>query len=298
MARTKRWVVAVCVAAAVVGCAGRRLEYVEVKRIDEPLTEEEVAALLRIAQRLPGGKLPDFSGVFLPVPEWNPSRNLPVSELLEEQRQLLERRWSTQHMAQSLASNRPLARALRRERMTVEQFVGLALAVGTAMARSTLSPHEDLARLERKAEQVLSRLKKDNRPYSSLSKAGMYYVSQQAHWLTRLYRVRALKKVPPENVRLVRKHWEELCQIFPPQFASDPLAPLADPLEEKGVPFHELAESGNDDLLRWDPRHALVGHDVPDSQVAEQRPARPTPFRKPEADTKNNRPGSRSGNAG
>ncbi|NOX56557.1 MAG: hypothetical protein GXP27_19360 [Planctomycetes bacterium] len=255
------------------GCMDEPLDYVEVKRLDEPVSEAELQSLLRIVHALPEGRLPRFLEVFQPVPEWNRSRNLPVNELLEEQRQLLERRWSIDAMAESLQGNRILRRVLRRERMTLKQFVSLALAVGVAMARSTLREDQDLDAILQKGEIALKRLRRDTRPYSSLTKAGMYYVAQQARWLTRVYRARYLKMVPDANVQLVRSHWPELAKVFPEPFTTNPLDAISDPLEERGVPFKELAETGSDDNLRWSPSRAIVGSDVPDSQMADRSAA-------------------------
>ena len=254
------------------GCAEGTLEYVELKRLDEPVSESELQSLLRIVRALPDKRLPRFSEVFQPVPEWNRSRNLPVNELLEEQRQLLERRWSIDAMAESLQGNRVLQRALRRERMTVKQFASLALTVGVAMARSTLRDEQDLDEILQKGEIALKRLRRDTRPYSSLTKAGMYYVAQQARWLTRVYRARHLNMVPQSNIELVRSHWSDLTKIFPEEFATNPLDAISDPLEERGVPFRELAETGSDDNLRWTEAQAIIGTDIPESQVAEQLP--------------------------
>ncbi len=247
------------------GCAQETVKYIEVKRVNEPVSSSEWKSFLKVVNRLPERKVPNFSSVFTPVAEWNPSRNLPVNELLEELHQQLERRWSIDEMARNLKGNRALERALRRERMTLKQFVGLALTIGTAMARSTLRPDQDLDALLKKSELVLRRLRQDNRPFSSLSRSSMYNVCQQAKWLVRMFRAKYLKMVPPENIELVRKHWATLVKIFPDQFSSNPLDSLSDPLDEKGVPFRELVESLSDAALHWNPQRALIGHDPPDA---------------------------------
>ena len=269
----RNWMSAVCLLSVTSllvcqGCVEAPLQYTELKRIDEPVSEAELNTFLRIAKVFPDGQLPRFSQIFEAVPEWNPSRNLPVNELVEEQKQLLNRRWSVDRMTQYVQTSRPLHRALRKEQMTVDQFVSLALTLGVALSRSTLREDQDLNAIVRKGEIAMKRMQRDHRPFSSLSKAGMYYVLQQARAITRVHRASRLKMVPPENVALLQRHGETLKELFPLQFKINPLDPLTDPVEEQGVPFEEVVGKDSDDCIEWNRENALFGEQVPDSQLA------------------------------
>jgi len=254
--------------ASLAGCLEPPLDYTELKRVDEKVTDAELSSLLRIAQSMPDGRLPRFMHVLEDLPEWNPSRNLPVAELVNEQQRLLDGRWSVDRMTEALASHRALQRALRRERLTVKQFVSLMLTVGVALSRSALRENQDLNAILQNGQVAINRLRRDERPYSSLRKSGMYYVSQQSHWITRVQRTRYLRIVPPYNIQLVNAHRSDLEAAFPPQFLLNPLDPVGNPAEEWGIPFGELSDSGNDAEIRWDRSTAIIGTAVPDSQVA------------------------------
>ena len=54
--------------------------------------------------------------------------------------------------------------------------------------------------------------------------------------------------------------------IFPGEFTSNPLDAVVDLLEEQGLPFEELAESGSDDQIEWNADEAEFGTDKPDKE--------------------------------
>lgn len=276
----RTWVcLALC--ALFVGCGEEQLEFTETKRINEKVTEAELQTFLRIVESLPDQQLPDVPPVFAPPPVWNQSRTLPVGELVNEEQNLLAERWTAEWMARHLQRNRPLARALRREEMTLEQFVGFTLAIGAALARNTIRDNQDLDEILKKGHAAVERLRRDTRPFSSLRQDGRYYILWQAEWITRIDRVERLKQVPPENIALVRAHREKLEEIFPAEFATNPLDAVVDLLEEKGLPFEELAGSGSDAEIDWEADEAIVGTDPPDEEFLDQPPtagAATTPF--------------------
>ena len=182
----------VCSLAFSAGCADDTLDYTETKRIDEKVTETELQTFLRIIDSLPEKKLPQMPPVFAPPPEWNQARTLPVNELVNEESNLIEERSSAEFLARQLQRNRPLQRALRREQMTPDQFVGLSLAIGVSLARNTLRDKQNLDKILEKGEAAIDRLKNDNRPFSSLRQEAMYYVLKQAVWITKADRVNRL----------------------------------------------------------------------------------------------------------
>lgn len=252
----------------VVGCSDPPLDYLEVKRVDERLTPEELATFLRIVSELPEKTLPALPAVFLPPPEWDTTRTLPVSELIHEEKTLLAERTSIEYLASSLASDRKLARILRRERMTIKQFVGLTMCIGIALSRQSMEEQPDFKDLLETGQRVLKTLERDATPYADYPPERQFLVMQQAGWLTRLARCQQLSIVPEENVQMVGENRAELAKIFPTDFTRHPLASIADPLEETGTPFTEQPGSGSDAEISWNPRTAIVGTDAPPDPTA------------------------------
>lgn len=256
-----------------IGCSGSVVPFTEVKRLDERVTSDELKTFLAIVDALPERKLPPFPTPFTTLPpKWNPTRTLPVGDLAQEERRGLEERWSVERLARQFTHSRALNRALRREEMTVEQFVGLMLNLGVALARESIPEERDLDDIQRRGEFVVQRLRKDNRPYSSLSDDGAHYIQQQAAWIPIIDRVQRLKLVPPENRALVQQHREKLEAIFSAELIGDPLAPFARVLDESGLPFVELPESGSDAEITWTADELLFGNDrskpAPPEEVA------------------------------
>jgi hypothetical protein len=244
------------------GCGSDQLDYIEVKDIDERLTEDELQTFLRITEAVPEGRLPPLPVVFAAPPEWPPSRTLPVNELLAEEQKAIDERWDVERLAERLGRHRRLARILKQERLTAEQFVGLSLAIGLALSRGTLRAEQDLEQIVERGRQAIERLNRNTRSFAAHSPEGRHYVLSQAAWLVRIDRAEHLQLVPAENVELVERHREALARVFPAEYAANPLDSLADPLEEWGTPFEELPASGRDDELSWDPAEAIISHDA------------------------------------
>jgi hypothetical protein len=260
------WVALLCaVSATFGGCAEEQLEFSEVKRVDEKVTEPELLALLEIISRLPNKRLPKLPPLYMPPPQWNEDRTLPVNELVEEEQRLMLDRQSVESMAANLHRNAPLQRALRRVHITPEQFVGLITTMGVALSRTTLRDDQDLEKVLKRGEVALAELKQNNQRFSALRPDERHRVLQQAIWITRLDRAQWLKMVPPENVALARTHRDILTQVLPAEFAENPLEAVVDLLEERGMPFEELAESGTDGALEWSREDAIEGFDEPDA---------------------------------
>src|SRR5262245_44670555 len=90
------------------------------RRIDDPLTAADLNLLLAVVEALPEGKLPAIPPILLPAPQWSGKRTLPVYELLAEERRVLAERALVDWLAAHCPTSRPLRRALRRERLTLE----------------------------------------------------------------------------------------------------------------------------------------------------------------------------------
>lgn len=255
-------------AALFAGCRPDALQYREFKRVHEKVTQAELEQYLRVVKSLPGGKVPELP-IYRPLPDWDPERTLPVNELLNEERKLLDRGWNVEWLSRELKGNRLLQRALRRENLTTEQFVGLTLAVGAALSRSRLNDDRRLDAVIKRAKETIRELERDDRTFAKLSREARYSVLRKAAWLTRMDRASRLKDVPPENLALVAAHEQELKAVFGPEFQIDPLESIADLLEERGMPFEELEASGRDEEITWSRDNADVGTDKPDAPARE-----------------------------
>lgn len=278
--RTSSGLCAFCAALilALSGCAEEEIQYTEFKRVEDRVTPREVVSFLAIIDSLPEKTLPEIPPIFLPTPDWR--RTYPIQELVQEEKKKLEEHasveWVTQHMAQS----RALKRALRRERMTMNQFVGLALALGMALSRDNVPDDVDLDILMARGKRVVSSLEKMRTVYSSLTEDEAAQITLQAGWITLVDRVYRLKLVPDENRDLAKKHREALKAVLPEDFTQNPLTGLAKLLEDDDIPFEEQPESGSDSHLAWSRDQAIVGGEQP-AQLAPGRMLTPLPAAAP-----------------
>jgi hypothetical protein len=262
-------------AASLIGCGRPGLEFREVKRVHDKVTEAELKRFLRIVDSLPDKKLPDFPPVYRPLPNWAPARTLPVNELAKEERELLDEAWDVDALARSLKTNRHLEQAVRNEQLTMQQFAGLMLSIGAARSRCFLRKDQDLDAVVKRGREAAVQLEKDNRKYANLGREARFTVLRRAGWITRVHRATLLKEVPPENVALVKAHAAQLDAVLPEYFRVNPLDAIADLLEERGMPFEEPPGSVRDDELTWGPDdNPLVGTAA---VKADPQPGSPTP---------------------
>jgi hypothetical protein len=245
------------------GCEDPTLTYTEVKRVSEEVTPSELRAFFEIVEHLPDRRLPAFPELYLPLPNWNAERTLPIGDLVDAEQLSLTERWGTEQLIDAIPHSRTLDRWLLRKRMTREQFVGLTLAIGAALSKSTVRENQDLAGIAAKGENVVSKLRSRREPFNSLSPEAMHNVLHEAAWITRLDRARRLLSVPEKNVQLVLEHSEELVKQFPGELTRNPFDGIADRLDEQGIPFEELPGNDAFDTLNWDPEDAIVGRDDP-----------------------------------
>jgi hypothetical protein len=245
------------------GCADIELKFTEVRRIDEPISTADLEAWLEIVDHLPDKKLPDLRNPFLPPPHWTSERTLPVGDLVDSELASMDERWSHMPLLELLPESRTFDRWLKRKRMTREQFAGLTMSIGAALSRSTLRKEQDLQSLIERGEAVVHDLRSDRTPFNRLSPESIHEVLQRATWITRLDRARRLQMVPDNNLAVIRKYRKQLVDLFPVAFTTNPFDPIADRLEELGIPFEELPGREPLDVLTWDSEKAIVGRDAP-----------------------------------
>jgi hypothetical protein len=242
------------------GCSEPEFVQPEPKRADDLLTEADVDSFLAIVDSLQDQALPkQIPSVILPAPQWSRNRTLPVNELVKEEEKILTDRQSIDWLIARFPQSRFLKRALRRERMTFEQFVGLYLALGISMSRDRLPADRDLDQILIRGKLAISELKKDQRPFSALPEDQAYFLHEQSGWLAVVDRATQLKPVHPGNLILVRQYRERLQAVMPPEFSQNPLQEFATILDDRGVPFQEPAGQETDDRIPWTREQAIVG---------------------------------------
>lgn len=248
-----------------VGCQDNQLDYLEVKRVHELLTEQEIKTYLRIIDNLPEEKMPEFPPAYPPPVQWDEKRSLTVLDLVEAEERNISNHWNEDTLSRQLDKNRELKKQLRRARMTTRQFIGFTRAIGCATGRLAVKDTRDMTRKLEQGDAVVRRLKTNaETPFSKLEPEERHVVLQEAMWLTRVYRIKMMQQVPPENVELVKKYKEELLDVFPEDFTENPIDAVRDMLVDYGLPFEEIKPDGSDVELTWELSEARVGPDQPD----------------------------------
>ncbi|MEQ8635745.1 hypothetical protein [Gimesia maris] len=261
------WVLAV-VSASHSGCSDHSLEYTELKQINEKVTEAELKRYLKVIQLIPEGKMPTFPTVYAPAPVWSHIRSLPIEDLVNSEQINMSQLWDVQRISDQFGiRNRLLKKALLRRDMSKEQFISFTLAIGLAASRHQLRSDQKLEEMITKGNNAIHQMQLDKRPFSSLSLEERHRTLHEAMWIARVNRAEHLIQVPPENINLVRKNWDQLKTVLPPQFLKNPLDELTDTLEEHGIPF-TVQEDGSDQLLEWTSTNAIIGTDAPDPKPA------------------------------
>ncbi len=253
------------------GCADDSLEFTELKQVNEKVTEAELKRYLKVIELLPQQKLPAFPSVYAPAPAWSHIRSLPIEDLVHSEQNNLSLLWEVDRIRDQFGlRNRSLKKALRRRDMSKEQFICYTLALGLAASRNQLREDQDLEEVIEKGNKTIHQLKLDKRPFSSLSLEERHRTLHEAMWISRVNRAEHLIQVPPENMNLVRAHWDELQKVLPPEFLKNPLDELTDILEERGIPF-TFPDDDADELLHWTSTNAIIGNDVPDPEPEQTR---------------------------
>ena len=236
---------------AAIGCTDPPIEFLEVQRPDEPLADSDIETLIRIASQLSDERLPSLPPHFLPPPQWDANRAATVATLAREELERLRESTRLSVLAGSNTRRPRLRYALEEEGLTDEQYASLLLAVGIAVQRSKVDPARDLAGYVEDGRRVLKRTADWNESYATLPPDVQVRALDEATWITRVDRAERLGQVPDANVSLVESRVAELANILPTEFLVDPLAEVADPLRDFGVPFRERADSGFDSELTW-----------------------------------------------
>ncbi len=250
-----------CLAGVLSGCSEPEVIEAEPKRADDAITTGELESFLAIVDSLAEHRLPSMPTVMLPAPQWSRNRSLPVIELVKEDEKGRIERSSIDWLAAHCPQPRFLKRALRREKMTIEQFVGLYLALGISLSRDHVPADRDLEQILIRGKRAIAELKRDHQIFSSLAEDQAYFLQEESGWLAVVDRAARLKIVHPGNLALVRQHRERLAAVMPAEFMINPLQEFTTMLEDRGVPFQEPAGGESDDHIDWSRDQAIVGNE-------------------------------------
>lgn len=255
-----RTVAVVLIAMGMVGCAEPKIEFREIHRVDEVFSKSDLERLYRIADFLNSKRLPALAPHFLAEPQWDADRPASIATLAGEEFARLEETIQLSVLIASLRKNPRLDYALKREKLTRAQYVGLVLAVGMAIHRSRLDAARDLDEYRKAGLIAIRQLKTRNESFATLPLDQRMKAVEQATWITRVDRAERMLEVPEENVELVEVEYETLKKIMPEQFLNDPLFGINDPLLDYGVPFREIGATGFDAEITWrvDDEQAII----------------------------------------
>lgn len=243
------------------GCADEQILFHEVKHPHERLKVSELNQYLRIVRALPDKKLPRLPDLFTPVPQWDSKRELSIKGLIKEEKKWLPNRWFSESVLAKLSNNRRLMNALKKENLSIEQFLGLTETIAMAASRTHFENIDELRVIVRTGKHELSQLALMEDVFSSFPVEEQYEIIRKAAWLSRLDRAQTLLNVPVENIALLRNHWDVLKPYLPEDALQDPLADIVDSLLVYGMPFEESPESGFDNKMIWssDDEAAFIG---------------------------------------
>ncbi len=241
------------------GCEERQMTYFEVKRIDEPLTINDLSLIVNILETLPPDQLKLLPPIFAKIPTWEPNRTLSISSLTREELERMNTLWSYEHLSRRFEKNRHLHKLLFHYGLNLEQLLGLVRSVGVAIASTYVEPEYDYKLNIKRAQDRIYKLEADDRPFANLSPDKQFEVEHMARYLSRRDRCEQLAMVPDSNKALVTEYFKDLREVLPVDYFQDPLAPVTDWQEEYGVPFQELNDRvPSDASIMWRKEDKLI----------------------------------------
>jgi hypothetical protein len=265
------------VASVLTGCGEHAIKFADPRDVGDKVTDADLETFCQVIDDLPDKKLPEMPALFKRPPAWDEQRTLPVNELIREESDELDKLWNDEQLIRHLAKDRPLQKALR-QRMSPAQFVGLVKTIGAALARNAVRTDQDLRLIVEQGKRRLGPLRAQTQRFNQLQPDERHVVLTTAVWITRMDRARRLMQVPPENRAMAESHYERLKAIFPQEFWANPFDSIADQIEELGMSFEELRQTGIDAEIEWKEADALRGMDTPDPdprEIAVVSPAKP-----------------------
>lgn len=228
---------------------------------DEPLRPADIETFIEIAQALPESKLLANIYPFMPPPKWDEDRTLPVRELINAELQLLDEKWTQCSLGERAAQSKTIERILKRKHVSRERFVSLAFAIGIAVSQNAVPEDFDVNWHLKRAQSVMMDLRRDGRPFHSLTPEVAHEVLRRSAWLTEYHRGERLSHVPPYNAQLVKHYRDRLKEVLPSEFFAMPFNKELERNADRALPFEDLPGNESFEFLNWDPATAIKGTD-------------------------------------
>ena len=210
------------------------------KRLDEPLTEDEIQGFLELVSRFPDGKIPELSPVTIP------GRNEPESleEIAAEARRSIRESLTVETLQKGWTPTTSVRRILRDEQIESRAVISLMLRLSCAVAANSIgNPRTIRAQqliMEEKLNQLIARIQSDQKaiqPDSEAAVESLKEIASMAEYLA------ILSSLPVQSLASVREHQQELAVILPPVSAGSDLAETREETHVKSVSFEQIERS-------------------------------------------------------
>lgn len=204
------------------------------KTTAEPLTKAELQRFLRLIERLPEGRVPEFTPTEQPPLDTLLPPKVLVSEFRARYRQLSDPNRQGEVWDASL----DLSKSAQQEGWTSAQLAAFIRCLSCAVMKSQLTEKHDLKAIEQRCRREITRLvavleQDDQVPRSQMNEAFMQRRDQKVQRLGRMVALLEftlqLKPIPQSNLELVTQYASQIRPLLPEATTQDPfVAPFAD----------------------------------------------------------------------
>jgi hypothetical protein len=243
------WVLICGVFAALSGCGSQSVVEQPANTVfkapTELLSEQEIQKFLRLVSRLPDGRVPEFT----PSTQPDLDEQLPAKVLVIEFRRRFRFLYDSKRQGDAWSKHQELVKSAKLEGWTTAQLAAFMRCLSCAVMKSRLSEKHDLAEIETRCRDEISKLVKaidtnDEWPRSKMDAAFLKARSEQVQRLGRMVALleftMQIKPVPKVNVMLMKQMESQIQGLLPSAVLQDPYdAPFASKLvssdEDEGI---------------------------------------------------------------
>lgn len=204
------------------------------KTTAERLTDAELQRFLRLIERLPDGRVPEFTPTEQPPLDTLLPPKVLVSEFRTRYRQLSDPNRQGEVWDASL----DLSKSAQQEGWTSAQLAAFIRCLSCAVMKSRLVEKHDLKAIEQRCHREITRLvavleQDDQVPRSQMNEAFMQRRDQKVQRLGRMVALLEftlqLKPIPQSNLELVTQYASQIRPLLPEATTQDPfIAPFAE----------------------------------------------------------------------
>lgn len=205
-----------------------------IKTTAEQLTDAELQRFLRLIERFPEGRVPEFTPAEQPPLDTLLPPKVLVSEFRSRYRQLSDPHRQGEVWDASL----DLSKTAQQEGWTSAQLAAFIRCLSCAVMKSQLAEKHDLNAIEQRCRREITRLvavldQDDDIPRSQMNEAFMQRRDQKVQRLGRMVALLEftlqLKPIPQSNLDLVTRYARQIRPLLPEATTEDPfVAPFAE----------------------------------------------------------------------